>query len=121
MPAVEVEGGARLRKVLRAAGDIDGLKDVWQRVSVQAAEWVKAEAPVRRGKLRGSVRGTRRAGGAQVLIGRTSVPYAGPIIFGWRRRNIAPNPFPYRALARHEAELIELVADGLVEAIDKTG
>lgn len=74
-----------------------------------AAEVVAVEArniaPRVTGHLAGSTRATATKVQGQVAVGSSSVPYAGPIIFGWPRRNIAPNPFIYEALDDRRGEV----------------
>jgi len=62
--------------------------------------------PVRTGRLRASVRVLASQRRGQVAAGKKSVPYAGPIHFGWRAHNIAPNPFLYKALDKRRNEVI---------------
>ena len=52
-----------------------------------------AMAPHRSGTLAGSVRGNQAKTMAAVRAGGARVPYAGPIHWGWPRRNIAAQPF----------------------------
>lgn len=64
------------------------------------ADEARELAPRRTGKLAGSIRtvgGTTKTG--RVFAGSASVPYAGPIHWGWPRRNIDPQPFISEAVA----------------------
>lgn len=91
---VTVQGAARLRATMRAAGrDLAELKAANQAVSDYVAGLAESRAPRRTGTLAGTLRGTKAAGRARVLAGRASVPYAGPIHWGWEARNIEPNPW----------------------------
>ena len=45
--------------------------------------------------------------GGKVRAGMKAVPYAGPIHFGWGRRNITPQPFLYQAIDRRHAEVLD--------------
>lgn len=117
-PAIEVEGGPRLRKALRQTSD--GLADL-KDAHADSADIVASEArslvEVRTGGLLGTIRTDRRATGASVLAGRSRVPYAGVYHFGWPAHNIEPHPFLYDALdhrrdevvARYDAEVGRLV------------
>ena len=113
--AVEVEGGPQLRRAFRKAGDrADDLKAV----HADAAGIVEAEAetlvPVLSGALRDTIRTSRTKSGASVLAGRgTTVPYAGPIHFGWRIRNIEPQPFLYDALDKRKGEVLKRYTEGI--------
>lgn len=100
-PGIEVRGARELRRTLRRAGaDMSELN----RVHKEAAALVEAatRAPVRTGRLQTTVRsaGTRTAG--IVRAGYASVPYAGPIHWGWPSRGIRANPFISEAAQRTE-------------------
>jgi hypothetical protein len=79
--------------------------------NLEAAELVTQQAkflvPERSGKLKASLRasGTNRAG--IVRAGKAAVPYAGPIHFGWPKRNIKPQPFIYEALDKRIGEVLD--------------
>lgn len=76
-------------------------------------------APVRSGMLRSSLRssGTQRSG--VVRAGKAAVPYAGPIHFGWRARNISPQPFMYDALDARRGEVVKVFDKGVKDLIRK--
>ena len=102
MAGVKVEGLRDLQKQLRQAQDKD-MQAALRKANKGAAEIVADEArnkvPVRSGRLKASIgaRGSQRS--ATVKAGTAArVPYAGPIHFGWRARNITPQPFLYEAL-----------------------
>ena len=121
-PGIEVEGGPQLRRAFKKLGDrasdltqLHG--DIGEIVEETAAELV----PVASGRLRDSIRHTKRKTGATVLAGRRSVPYAGPIHFGWRARNIEPQPFLYDAIDDRRGEILARyndTVDGLVRRFD---
>jgi hypothetical protein len=102
-----------LNKLLRALEKLDdaaaesfkaaGIK-VGQFVAVKA----RTEVPVRSGRLMGTIRPVATRRGAKIRAGSARVPYAGPIHFGWGRRNIAPNPFLYRAVDKSVNEASEM-------------
>jgi hypothetical protein len=106
-PAVRVEG---LGKVLRQIKQIDPdlvaeLKIANRAIADDVVLTARALAPQKTGKLKGSARagasnrtGIVRAGGARV-------PWAGPIHFGWKKRNISPQPFLYDALDERRDEV----------------
>jgi hypothetical protein len=56
-----------------------------------------------------------------VRAGRTSVPYAGPIHFGWPAHNIEPTPFLYDALDQRRSEVIDLYEQRVGDLIRKNG
>lgn len=66
----------------------------------------KSNKRYRPGKLDKSVKVTASVKGAVIKAGSASrVPYAAAIHFGFRRRNIRPNRFLYRAMARKSAQV----------------
>jgi hypothetical protein len=55
----------------------------------------RSRAPVRTGKLRGSLRAVQAAVTSDLV-------YAAPIHWGWRKRNIEPNRFAWDTAKREE-------------------
>lgn len=109
-PAQVQIGG--LYKLITALGKLDDeAKDDFKEAGRQAALIVAGEAkrtvPYRTGALYNSIRAASRVRGGRVYAGKKLVPYAGPIHFGWGRRNIAPNPFLYRAADRRVNEVMD--------------
>lgn len=107
--AVELEGGPQLR---RAFDKMEDRAADLRQPAREAAETVEHEAeslvPVLTGRLRESIRSTVSRNRSAVIAGNNRlVPYAGPIHFGWRDRNIEPHPFLYDALDRRRDEVVE--------------
>jgi plasmid stabilization system protein ParE len=95
---IRVVGGRRLRSTLRSAeGDLEDLKAANAAAAAIVAAYATATAPRRTGRLAGTIRGNRAAGRARVSAGYASVPYAGPIHWGWPARNIPAQPWISRA------------------------
>lgn len=93
-PGVQVEGAARLRRTLKAAGsDLQDLKDAHAKAAGIAETAAEQLVPVRSGALRASLRSSGTQSGGIIRAGGASVPYAAPIHWGWAARNIAPQPF----------------------------
>lgn len=116
-PTVEIEG---LNKLLRALEKLDdeakqSFKDVGGRVGKLVSEQAREEVPVRSGALRGTIRAVNTGRGAKVRAGSKRVPYAGPIHFGWRSRNIKPNNFLYRAVDKK----VDVALDMYLEEVHK--
>ena len=116
-PTVEIEG---LNKLLRALEKLDeeakqSFKDVGGRVGRLVAEQAREEVPVRSGALRGTIRAANTGRGAKVRAGSKRVPYAGPIHFGWRGRNIQSNRFLYRAVDKK----VDVALDMYLEEVHK--
>lgn len=141
--AIRIEGGRELRRALRTAtGELDDLKTAHQKVARVVAEAARAAAPVRSGKLAGTIRPNAGQRYARVSVGNnrttaSGVRYAGPIHWGWpvgspklpaRLRNlkgrewvIAPNPFVTDAAERTEPTWSRIYMDALDDIIDRIG
>ncbi|HHI6724370.1 TPA: hypothetical protein ACP6X0_002739 [Staphylococcus aureus] len=96
---LKLEGGRNLRRTLREAGsDLTELKDANAQAAAIVAGRSQSWAPVVSGRLAATVRssGTKTAGIVRAGNNRKSasgVPYAQPIHWGWKARNIRANPF----------------------------
>lgn len=117
---LSVEGGATLRRTMRQAGvDLQDLKDAHAAVARIVTGRAAALAPVRTGRLAASVRGSGTKTAAVVRAGRASVPYAGPIHWGWAKRHIAANPFLWNAIQATREQWIGTYLHELEKIIDK--
>lgn len=119
-PAVEVIGGARLRRTMRKAGaDLKQLTELNRRAAATVLPVATSAAPRRSGRLAstGRVGATTRAG--VVRFGRQSVPYAGPIHYGWPARNIKAQPWAVDAAHNTESRWVEIYLAGIKEIIDQ--
>jgi hypothetical protein len=115
---VQIEGAKELRRTLKAAGvGVGDLKNVHQQVGLIVAGAGRSEAPVgtgrtgTAGRLRNSVRAAKMVSGATVRAGSAAVPYAGPIHWGWPKRNIEAQPFLTEAAQGTEPRWIALYED----------
>lgn len=104
-----VEG---LNKLLRALEQLDdeakkNFSAVGKWAGNEVAQTARTLVPVRSGRLQKSIKGIATRRGAVVKAGRTAIPYAGPIHFGWGRRNIFPKPFLYQAADRRFDEVVD--------------
>jgi hypothetical protein len=118
------EGRRKIRQMQDAVSKTAAKSDL-KTLHGDAAKIVKQDAlgrvPVKSGRLRQSLRssGTQRAG--VVRAGFASVPYAGPIHFGWAKHHIRPQPFLYDAKdARHDevVQSLEQAIDALIRKFD---
>lgn len=123
----------QLRKQLRSL-DRSLLKDMRQ-ANKDAAEVVarqaKIEVPRRTGRLAKSIGVLASQTKGQVRVGSASVPYAGPVHFGWPSRPnkakgwrggpIRPNPFIYAALDKRRAAVLEVYRGRVQQTVDKIG
>lgn len=107
-----VDGARELRAALRKAGiDVkDDIKDAHRTVADIVIDRARVLVPVAPatmttavpGLLRDSLRSGATQTAAIARAGKKLVPYAGPIHWGWFRRNIKPDLFLTRAA--HETE-----------------
>ena len=119
-PGVRVVGAQQLRRTLRAAGrDLTDLKEANARAAAFVAAASRTTAPRRSGRLAASVRGNRAAGRARVSAGGASVPYAGPIHWGWPSHNIAPQPWISEQAEQTQPVWLGMYQDDVQRALDQ--
>lgn len=122
---LKLEGGRNLRRTLKQAGsDLSDLKDVHRSASEIVASKAKGWAPVQSGRLAASVRAgaTKTAGIVRAGNRRRSasgVPYAPPIHWGWKARNIKANPFLSYSAQATESTWLRLYEDKVNKALDQ--
>jgi HK97 gp10 family phage protein len=108
--AVQIEG---LRETLRDLRDLgkdakEDMKETHRRAGEIVAAAAKPLAPVRTGALSKTIVSSPTQYQGRVRIGRgASVPYAGPIHFGWPARGIRPQPFIYDALDGRREQVLQ--------------
>lgn len=96
--SIRVDGLAQvIRSLLEIGLDVQDLKGAFSEIARQGAVLAAGFAPRLSGRLAGDVRGNRARSKAVISAGRMSVPYAGPINYGWAAHNIAPSGFMQRA------------------------
>lgn len=117
---VEIEGVKSLARNLRKAGE-EGARDFLLAANKEAAQIVESAArpkiPQRTGRLAASLKSSGSARGGVVQVGKARVPWAGPIHFGWHKRNIKPQPFLYIALDDRRVQVEETFMKRLEELI----
>jgi hypothetical protein len=117
---VEVEGAPELRRAFRKLGDrADDLKGVHREAAELVADRAESLVPRLTGRLAGTIRTSAGKTGSAVLAGRSLVPYAGPIHFGWRARNIEPQPFLYDALDDRREAILDRYADAVESMVHR--
>lgn len=95
---VRVDGLTAVTRALLEIGlEVEDLKGAFGPIADRGARVAATLAPKRSGRLAGDIRGSRARSKAVVTAGRVSVPYAGPINYGWAKHNIEPNGFMQRA------------------------
>lgn len=113
-----VEGGGKLeiqglREIVRdlkqlAEDSREDMKETHRIAGEIVAAAAKPLAPVRTGALSSTISSSPTKYQGRVKIGRgASVPYAGPIHFGWPARRIKPQPFIYEALDGRRDEVLQ--------------
>lgn len=106
---VTVDGLNQLRRALKSL-DPQAKEDFKQAGYASAtivADAARTLVPVLTGNLRDTIRAALIESGGKVRAGIKSVPYAGPIHFGWGRRNITPQPFLYSAIDSRREEVLD--------------
>jgi hypothetical protein len=106
---VTIDGLNQLRRAFKtlSANATEDFKAAGYASATIVADEAKSLVPVVSGRLRDSIRAAMVQSGGKVRAGVKAVPYAGPIHFGWGRRNITPQPFLYQAIDRRHAEVLD--------------
>lgn len=117
MPIIEARGLKHFMKYLRVVGDVQ-LPAEWKLVNLAIAQGladeIKSAAPVgtraegdpHPGALAAATKAFATPTTARVQIGK-GLKYTKPIIFGWKRHNIAANRYPYPIVDSRRADIIE--------------
>lgn len=118
----KVEGLTQVVRALQQMGvDVDDLKDAFAKIADDAAQAASSFAPRKSGRLAGDIRGNRAKSKAVVTAGRTSVPYAGPINYGWPKRGIEPAGFMQRADQVMQPRALRTLEDEINQKIRERG
>jgi hypothetical protein len=114
-PPVRVVGLEKTRRaILKAGATSDDLRDLMGRVGKIVANAARPRAPIGpTGRLAASIRFGRAKSSARVRAGSASVPYAGPVHWGWANRNIRPQPFLTDALTAERPRVIREFTQGV--------
>lgn len=119
---VEVEGLRETVRSLEKAGvEVADLKEVFAPIAAEAADVTRGFLPRRSGKLMSSARGNKAKNKAVVTIGRASVPYAGPIIYGWPKRGIKAARTNVKVDQVMETRAPQMLEDGIYRIFEKYG
>ncbi|KRB73080.1 hypothetical protein ASE01_20100 [Nocardioides sp. Root190] len=96
--SIRIDGLNGVVRDLIAMGlEVEDLKGAFSEIARFGAIVAARHAPRRTGRLAGDIRGNRARNKAVVAAGRTAVPYAGPINYGWAARGIQASGFMQRA------------------------
>lgn len=120
-PKIQVEGLREFQRVVRQVKDREVTKAVTE-ANKAAAQIVvddaKPYAPRRSGRLANSVKAVNSARYSAVRAGTgKTVPYAGPIHYGWPARGIRPRPFLTVGIAKKSDEIRTKYEDGLRKVV----
>jgi hypothetical protein len=117
---VRVDGLRRLRSDLRKIEPkaLDNVKRAYAAAAAMVAAAASARAPKRSGRLAASVRGNRAVSRATVAAGGVTLPYAGPIHYGWPAHNIEAAPFIIDAAQATEPAWLPIFAADVDQALD---
>lgn len=119
-PIVQVRGARQLRASLKKAGkDLQDMKAAHAAVAALVAAAAAQRAPKRTGRLATSIRGSGTTTAAVIRAGFKSVPYAGPIHWGWPARGIAAQPFLSEAATGSEGAWLPIYEGAVEAAIDQ--
>lgn len=114
----EVRGARQLRATIKKAnGDLTDLKAAHAAVAALVSKVAAARAPKRTGRLAASVRGSGTNTTAFIRAGFKSVPYAGPIHWGWPARHIKAQPFLSEAATRTEGQWLPIYEGAVEQAL----
>lgn len=115
---VQVEGASRLRRTLRRAGsDLSDFAAVHRAVSAVVIARADSTAVRRSGRLASTTRSGNAKAQSVVRVGSARVPYAGPIHWGWPKRNIEARPWVVDAAHDTEPEWTELYLSRIEEVL----
>lgn len=119
---VRVEGLTKVTRALKGLGlEVDDLKDAFATIAREATEVIARKAPHKSGRLASTVRGNRAQNKAVVRAGKSAVPYAGPINYGWPKRGISASLFMQRGDAEYAPQAVKRLEQELESAITRNG
>lgn len=117
-----VEGLTSVVRGLQTLGaDVEDLKDAFSSIAEEGVQRAANHAPKKSGRLAGDIRGNRAKSKAVVAAGRSSVPYAGPINYGWPARGITGSGFMQKADEEMQPIAIQRLEDEINSKIRERG
>lgn len=118
----QVEGLSRVVRDLKALGlEVEDLKDAFSKIASEGAEIASRAVKSKTGRLAHDVRGNRAQSKAVITAGRSSIPYAGAINYGWPARNIAPQGFMQKADQQLQPVALQRLEDEINHQIRAKG
>jgi hypothetical protein len=117
-----VEGLSRVVRGLKTLGlEVEDLKGAFAAIAAEAAAVEARYVPRRSGRLASTVRGNRAQSKAVVTAGRATVPYAGPINYGWPAHGIAPAGFQQKTDEEMRPRAIRMLEDEINRSAQRKG
>ena len=120
--ALQIEGLREVTRDLKALSEDlrEDMKETHRRAGEIVAAAAKPLAPVKTGQLASTIISSPTKYQGRVRIGRgQSVPYAGPIHFGWPARRIRPQAFIYEALDGRREEVLQTYERRINDLIER--
>lgn len=119
-PVLRSKGVRQLAKDLRELeGGVAELREANQKVGKIVVAEARRRAPRVSGKLAASTKATRAPHRVKITGGGARTPYAGPIHWGWPKRNIAPQPFVTTAAYDTQPEWVDAYRADIQRLTDK--
>lgn len=115
----EILGLREVQRDLKKLGDDtkNEMKDTHKEAAEVVVMGAKRLVPFRTGALAESIRALATKSSGRVRAGSASVPYAGPIHFGWPAMRIQPNPFIYDAIDSRRDDIRDIYDNRIDELI----
>ena len=108
--SVKLEGGARFQTTCRRAASRIESKQPDRKAARIAGQAARIAAPRRTGRLARSIK-------VKGTVIRAEAVYAGPINYGWPRRNIKAQPFMYDAMRKVEPQWLAQFTENIDRAL----
>lgn len=119
---VQVDGlRETVRDLERVGVEVADLKTVFGTIAAEGAHVAETFTPHASGALAATVRGNKAKNKAVVTFGTARIRYAGPIIYGWPARNIAPAQTVERTDAVMDTRAPQLLEEGLTDIYERYG
>ncbi|MDQ6524327.1 hypothetical protein RB608_11980 [Nocardioides sp. LHD-245] len=112
---------AVIRDLVAIGLEVEDPKDAMSEVARLGAVMAARYAPKLSGRLSRDIRGNRAKAKAVIAAGRVSVPYAGPINYGWAKRGITASGFMQKADRALQPRALRILEGSLNQSIRRRG
>lgn len=118
---VKIDNLNRILAALKKTGlTAQDLKGATTKASALVLPPAIKNAPVRSGKLQGTVKASKANNRVAISAGTNkSVPYANPIHWGWKKRNIKPNPWLLEIRDEYGDKVKDIYTNEIQKLIDQ--